>query len=94
MSDGITDAKNTLKEQEEWDEQTSPYIEKKILGKKPEELTPHQNHLIYLYYRAKSEKLKTEIDDVYGMMNRKYWDAYIGQGEYRHTRKGTVRKKK
>lgn len=101
MSDGISDAYRASRNAEEWLEKTVPYIESHLLNnsktrtlKKPEELTVHENHLVYLYYNWKSEELKREISRMFGNLSREHWNAYIENPGYKHyTRKG-VRKVK
>lgn len=93
MSDGITDTINACKEEERWEKVIHPYVKNKLLGKKPEELTPMENHWVWFHYREQENKIIEDIRRKYRKIKEPWWDAYVGQGEYRHTKKGLVKKK-
>lgn len=101
MSDGISDGYSAFRDHEEWVNKTVPYIEKNLLKNpktldslKPEELTVHENHLVYLYYGWKSDRLKQEISRAFGNLSREYWNAYMENPGYKHyKRKGVIKVK-
>ena len=87
MGDGISDG---IKEQEaahKFRYVTMPWIKENLLGKDPLEMTPHENHLMYLYIREVTDIASSNVYRYFQKASKQYWDAYIGQGNYKHLEK-------
>lgn len=99
MSDGITDAIKEAKAEEKWRTVILPHIIKNNLHKKsPEELSPLENSWVYNYYMWEDIKPYLNLIEQSKETAMRYWDAYLGQGNFRHVnhRDGTrsVKRKK
>ncbi len=97
MSDGITDAINACKAEDRWNDVIHPYVKNHLLGRKPEELTPKENYWMYVHYRKQEGKLIDEIRTKYNIITSEWWNAYIGQAEFKHSKyrgKISVKRKK
>ena len=95
MSDGITDAIKEAKAHERWSGVILPHIlENKLHLKSPQELTPLENEWVYKYYMWEDTKKYDRLIEESKEKAMRFWDAYIGQGEYKHYKyKGVVKVK-
>lgn len=86
MSDGITDAIKACKEEERWEKIIHPYIKNHLIGLKPEQLTPQECHWMWIHYRKMESRRVDEIRNEFREILEPWWDAYIGQGDFKHYR--------
>jgi hypothetical protein len=86
MGDAYSDMNKMIRENEIWEEQTVPEIERTLLGKKPEDLSPEDNDKMYCYYRWLHDKKMVEAERQINMeLNskmREHFDASLGQGRF------------
>ena len=93
MSDGITDAIKEAKAWERWSEVILPHIiENDLHHKSPQELSPLENEWVYKYYMYEDVKPYLNLIEKSKQTAMRYWDAYLGQGKYKHYKyKGIVK---
>lgn len=85
MSDGISDAIKAAEKEDRWREVILPYVIKNNLHKRgPLELSPVENSWVYNYYMWEDIKPYLKLIDRSKQTAMRYWDAYLGQGEFKH----------
>lgn len=96
MGDGFTHQARAQIESEYYESVTVPLVEKTLVGKKPEELTPVQNEQMYDYLRWKEteeiRKAISEIESKYYSIRREHFDAFLAQGLFYHKNGKVFRK--